>query len=89
MSTWECEEPILKKVLLEKEFTPYPHFILYHFEAILAPHNEHPTDDLIHLSRHIPISLTVHDILSKEPVYLVNEKQGCLTERFIEVLTEK
>ena len=27
--TWECEEPILKKVRFEKEFTPYPHFIVH------------------------------------------------------------
>ena len=27
VSTWKCEEPILKKERLEKEFTPYPHFI--------------------------------------------------------------
>ena len=37
VSTWECEEPILKKVWLEKEFTPYPDFIVYDFEATLAP----------------------------------------------------
>ena len=65
MSTWECEEPVLKKVRFEKEFTPYPHFIVYDFEAILAPLNEHPTDDLTYLSRHIPISVAVHDTLSQ------------------------
>ena len=65
MSTWECEEPILKKVRLEKEFTPYPLFIVYDFEAILAPLNEQPTDDLTYLSMHIPISVAVHDTLSK------------------------
>ena len=46
MSTWKCEEPILKKARLEKEFTPYPHFIVYDFEAVLVPLNEHPTDNL-------------------------------------------
>ena len=73
----------------EKEFTPYPHFIVYDFEAVLAPLNAHPTDDLTYLSRHIPISVAVHDTLSKEPVYLVNENPERLIERFIEVLTEK
>ena len=47
------------------------------------------TDDLTYLSRHIPISVAVHDTLSKEPVYLVDENQGRLIERFIEILTEK
>ena len=88
-STWECEKPILKKVRLEKEFTPYPHFIVYDFEAVLAPLNEHPTDDLTYLSRHVPISVALHDTLSKEPVYLVDKKPNRLIKRFIEALTEK
>ena len=66
---------------------PYPHFIVYDFEAILAPLNEHPTDDLTYLSSHIPISVAVHDTLSKELVYLVEENPKRLIERFIKVLT--
>ena len=89
MSAWECEEPILKKLWFKKEFTPYSHFIVYDFEAILEPLNEHPTDDLTYISRHIPISVAVHDTLSKEPVYLVDENIGHLIEQFIEVLKEK
>ena len=46
MSIWECEEPILKRMRFEKEFTPYPHFIVYDFEARLVPLNERPTDNL-------------------------------------------
>ena len=89
LSTWECEEPILKKVRFEKGLTPYPHFIVYDFEVISAPFNEHPTDNLTYLSSHISISLAVHDTLSKEPKYLVDENPERLTERFIEVLTKK
>ena len=89
MSTWQCEEPILKKIRLEKKFTPYPHFIVYDFEAILALLNEHPTEDLTYLSRHIPISVAVRGTLSKEPVYLVGKKPKPLIKRFIEILTEK
>ena len=66
MSTLECEEPILKKMRFEKEFTTYPHFIVYDFEVRLVPLNEHPTDDLTYLSRHIEISVALHDTLSKE-----------------------
>ena len=39
VSVLECEKPILKKVWFQKEFTPYPHFIVYDFDAILAPLN--------------------------------------------------
>ena len=66
MSTWECEEPILKKMRFEKTFTLYPHFIVYDFEAKLVPLNEHPTDDLTYLSRYTEISVAVHDTLSEE-----------------------
>ena len=59
------------------------------FEAILAPFNEHPTDNLMYLSRHIPISIVVHDTLIKEPAYLVSENLKRLIEQFIEALTEK
>ena len=60
-----------------------------YLEAILAPLNEHPKDDLTYLWRHIPINVAIHDTLSKEPVYLVDENLELLIERFIEVLTEK
>ena len=89
MSTWEFEEPVLKKVWFEKEFTPYPHFIVYDSGATLAPLNEHPTDDLTYLLRDIPIRVAVHNTLNKEPVYLVYENPERLIKRFIEVLTEK
>ena len=56
---------------------------------ILARLNEHLTDDLTCLSRHIVIRVAIHDTLSKEPLYLVDENPKRLIERFIEVLTEK
>ena len=55
----------------------------------MAPLNEHPTDDLTYLSKHIPISVAVHDTLSEELLYLVDENPERLIKRFIEVLTEK
>ena len=78
LSTWEYEEPILKRVRFEKKFMLYLHFIVYDFEAKLIPLNEHPTGDLTYLSSHIEISVAVHDTLSKEreeePVYLVDQE---------------
>ena len=46
MSTWKFDKSILKKVWFEKKFAPYYYFIVYDFEAIIAPLNENPTDDL-------------------------------------------
>ena len=62
---------------------------MYDFETLLPRLNEHPPDDLTYLSRHIPISIAVHDTLSKEPIYLVDKKPKRLIKRFIEALTEK
>ena len=62
---------------------------MYDFGAILAPLNKHPTDDLEYLSRHISTSVGVHDTMSKEPVYLVDENPERLIKQFIEALTEK
>ena len=62
---------------------------MYDFEAILAPLNEHLTDDLTYLSSDIQMGFAIHDTLWKEPVYLIDGNPGRLIERFIEVLTEK
>ena len=62
---------------------------MYDFEALLAPLNEHPTDDLTYLSRHKPLSVAVHDTLSKDPVYLVDKDPKRLIKRLIRTLTEK
>ena len=56
--------------MVEKEYTSYPHFTVYDFEAILAPLNKHRTDDLINLSRHAPVSVVIHDTSGREPVYV-------------------
>ena len=36
---------MLKKTWFEKEFTPYPYFIVYDFETVSGHFNEHPKDD--------------------------------------------
>ena len=69
---WECEKTTLKKVWFEKKFMLYPHFIVYGFEAIIAPLNEQPKDDFTYLSRHIPISKAIHDTLSKKQMKIRN-----------------
>ena len=65
--------------MVEKEYTSYPDFIVYDF----------PTDDLINLSRHAPVSVVIHDTSGREPVYLVGENPERLIEWFIKVWIEK
>lgn len=50
---WETS---IEKSMVWDEFLSYYHFIVYDFETILAPINEHPTDDLTYLSRHMPVT---------------------------------
>ena len=47
------------------------HFILYDFEAILAPLNEHPTYDLTYLSRHTSVRVAIHDAFGGKLVYFL------------------
>ena len=37
---------IMEKVMVWEEFTTYRHFIVYEFEAILAPLDEHRKSDI-------------------------------------------
>ena len=64
---------------------------MHDFEARLVPLNEHRTEHLTYLSRHIEISVAVYDTsLSKEEsVTLVDKTLEHLVEQLIEVLTEK
>ena len=62
---------------------------MYDFQAILASLDEHPTDDLTYLSRHMPVNIVINHTFSRKPVYLVNEKQELLIERFTRLLTKK
>ena len=59
---------------------PYPQFMVYDFEAILAPFNEQLIDSLTSLSRDVPVSIVIHYTLGRESMYLVKEKLECLTE---------
>ena len=52
--------------------------MVYDFESIIASLNEKPTDGLTYLSRHILISVAIHDTLSKEPVCLNNRLNNSL-----------
>ena len=55
MLIWDVRNQHWKKYGLRRVLSYY-HFIVYDFETILAPINEHPTDDLTYLSRHMPVT---------------------------------
>ena len=88
-SVWECEKPELKKMELEKEFRPYPYFIVYDFEALHKKMDESQTEELTITSRHVPVSVAINDNLTNEPVFIVDQDPGNLINSFIEDLKKR
>ena len=84
ISVWECERPELKKMILEKEFRPYPYFIVYDFEALHKKMDESQTEELTITSRHVPVSVAINDNLTNEPVFIVDQDPGNLNNSFME-----
>ena len=82
-SVWECEKPELKKMELEKEFRPYPYFIVYDFEALHKKMDEFQTEELVITSRHVPVSVAINDNLTNEPVFIVEQDPGNLINSFM------
>ena len=88
-SVWECEIPDLKKMELEKEFRPYPYFIVYDFEALHKKMDETQTEELVITSRHVPVSVAINDNLTNEPVFIVDQDPGNLINSFMEELKKR
>ena len=88
-SVWECEKPELKKMELEKEFRPYPYFIVYDFEALHKKMDEIQTEELVITSRHVPVSVAINDNLTNEPVFIVDQAPGNLINSFMEELKKR
>ena len=89
LRAWECEKPYKKSVKFEKEFRPYPHFIVHDWEAIQKFLNEQPTDYLTYITKHVPVSVAIYDTLSGENVYLVDKDPEKLVEKFMNVSSKK
>ena len=88
-SVWECEKPELKKMELEKEFRPYPYFIVYDFEALHKKMDEIQTEELVITSRHVPVSVAINDNLTNEPVFIVDQDPGNHINSFMEELKKR
>ena len=89
ISVWECEKPELKKMILEKEFRPYPGFIVYDFEALHKKMDESQTEELTITSRHVPVSVAINDNLTNEPVFIVDQDPENLINSFMKDLQDR
>ena len=89
ISVWECEKPVLKNMIFEKEFRPYPYFIVYDFEALHKKMDEPQTEELTITSKHVPVSVAINDNLTNEPVFIVDQDPENLINSFMVDLQEK
>ena len=89
ISVWECEKPELENMILEKEFRPYPYFIVYDFEALHKKMDEPQTEELTIASRHVPVSVAINDNLTNEPVFIVDQDPENLINSFMEDLQDR
>ena len=83
VSVWECEKPSKKKQYFRVEFRPYPHYIVFDFEALLESLNEHRTSHLTYTSSQKPISVAIQDSLTDEPSFIIHENPKKLIRQFI------
>ena len=71
---------------LQKEFVPYPYFIMYDFKALLTALQSAQTSHLMLASTHIPVSTAVNDNLTNKPIFLENVDPETLIQLFVEEL---
>ena len=89
VSVWECKKPPKKKQFFQVKFTPYPHYIVFDFEALLEALNQCPTSDLTYISKQTPVSVAIHDSLSDEPTFIVHENPKELIRLFVAELERR
>ena len=89
VSVWECEKPARKKQYFKVEFTHYPHYMVFDFEALLESLNERRTSDLTYLSKQTPVSVAIHDTLTSDPCFLEHEDPKTLIRAFVAELRKR
>ena len=80
---WECKNQVLSNSKSGKKFIPYPHFIIYDFEALLRPRNWCKTQGITIDCSHIPVSVAINDSLTQEPIFIENSDPELLVSEFV------
>ena len=89
VSVWERENPEVSRKRLQREIVPYPHHIVYDFQAILEKRDLSLTSDLTIDCFHIPISIVINDSLTKDPIFIENKDPQILIKEFVKKLTRR
>ena len=83
VSVWECQNPEFSRRHLQREFVPYPHYIVFDFEAVLRRLNLGLTFDVKIDCSHIPVSKAINDSLTNESIFIENRDPERLIEEFV------
>ena len=89
ISVWECDNPEVSRKHLQRKFVPYPHYIVFDFEAVFKERNLDLTSDLTIDCSHIPVSIAINDSLTNEPIFIVNQESERLIEEFVAELISR
>ena len=65
------------------------HYIVFDFEALLEALNQRQTEDLMYVSRHVPVSVAIHDSLSESPTFIERGDPEVLVQLFVEELERR
>ena len=87
---WECSDKKMKEPLPAKETKSYPHAIFYDFESW---HNKTKrkkvTPTLTYEAAHIPISVSVGDMLEHQPMHICDPRPKELIRRLMKELERR
>lgn len=89
VTIWECENPSKAKRHAKKEFTSYPHYIVFDFNALLATMNQQQTANVTNILEHVPVSVVILDCWNDKPKFIEHEDPKVLVKRFIEELEKR
>ena len=89
VSVGECENPEVSNRHLQNTFVPYPHYIVFDFEAVLRRLNLGLTFDLKIGCSHILVIVAINDSLTNESIFIENRNLERLIEEFVAELTRR
>ena len=87
---WECQYEKTNEPCLTKQTKSYPHAIFYDFESLHdTTQRKEPTADLTYEAAHVPISVSIGDMLEHEPTHFCDPDPKKLINRFMEELERR
>ena len=87
---WECQYEKTNEPCLKKQTKSYPYAIFYDFESLSdKTQRKEPTADLTYEAAHVPISVSIGDMLEREPTHICDREPKQLINRFMAELERR